>query len=338
MKEFLVLRHLYPSVREHRRVEAEVLRELREVLPAPYVAPAPRPPGFLRYVEKNAFSILFLAIYRALGIPPERRHLYGLINRAVRGLVTATDNLLDDEYKEMLPLAFPAKATRFKSVMHILIFDRILAAVLERAVDDGVLAPEDRGALAARLFHALVPIGSEEASEEGGVERLLTPEEILQDVHARKGCDLLCLAFVAPRLLERERAGPLTRADRGVCSIGLALQMVDDLVDVGVDLRDRRHNYLVSTVWHEGTEAERTELRRCLDGSGDCPLRGEDFPHGARLVMERAIGTAVEGFRALEQAGFWLGPDSALPLLRRLFYLRGAGALWELGPGAGTGG
>jgi len=332
VKELWVLRHLYPAVQEHREVETDILQEFRRVLPASYVAAPAKAPRLLRYVERNAFSILFLAIYRSIGIAKDRRRLYGVVNHALRGLVTATDNLLDDEYKEMLPLAFPEKATRFKSVMHILVFDRILSETLEKAVAADVIGEESRGILAAKLFEALVAIGSEEASEEGGVTEVLTPEQILKDIHSRKGCDLLRLAFVAPRLLESTRGDALVMADQGICSIGLALQMVDDLVDIGADVRDRRHNYLVSTLWHEGTSTERRAFAGAMEEPGASWPRAEDFPAASGLVMDRAIRTAMDGVRALQQAGFWLRPELARPLLRRMFHLRGAGALWDLLP------
>ncbi len=59
------------------------------------------------YFRKNFFSITFLALYRSVGVPPERRLFYGVVNHAIRGVVTASDNILDDEYKLPLPLALP---------------------------------------------------------------------------------------------------------------------------------------------------------------------------------------------------------------------------------------
>lgn len=54
------------------------------------------------------FSILFLSVYKALGIPQERRMMYGVINHCLRGLVTGTGNLLDNEYKvSSLPMIRP---------------------------------------------------------------------------------------------------------------------------------------------------------------------------------------------------------------------------------------
>jgi hypothetical protein len=231
---------LYPSISEHRRVEETHLRLLGGLLESRFIAPHPQRSGPLRYTRKNFFSILFLAVYRAMGIHEERRLLYGVINHAIRGIVTAADNLLDDEYKEMLPLRFAAGASRFKSIMHLLLFDRILYQVVDDAVEKRIISPEDRPRILQTILDALVPIGEEEATEEGGVDRLLTPADIIEQIHRHKGGNLLRLAFVAPLLVESGRRERVELADRGVYRIGLALQVIDDLTDFHEDLRDRR--------------------------------------------------------------------------------------------------
>ena len=332
MTILLSLRHLYPSVKEHRQVEEQNLQLLRLFLDDAYIAPPARPLNTLRYTQKNFFSILFLSIYRALGIPPERRLFYGLVNHAIRGIVTATDNLLDDEYKEVLPLKFAPEATRFKSVMHILLFDRFLGRVAETAVRDGLLGEDQREPLLQGIFAALVPIGAEEASEEGGVHTILTPQEIVAGIHVHKGGDLLRLAFVAPRLVETECAAAIGRADLGVFRIGMALQVIDDLTDFYEDIRDRRHNYLVSAVVHEGTAEERWRYDSLQPGAGARPPVEEAYAESVSRVMGRTVGEALAGFDLLAEADFWLDRRRALELIRYLFKLRGVPQLLALLP------
>lgn len=329
----LELRRLYPAIQDHRKVEEASLRMLEETLEPRFVAPPPPRPGTLKYAQKNIFSVLFLAIYQSLGIPEDRRLFYGQINHAVRGIVTATDNLLDDEYKEVLPLRLPPGATRFKSIMHILLFDRFLFAAADRAGRDGVIDPAKRDELLQRLFSALVPIGEEEATEEGGVNEIVSPAKILSTVHCHKGGDLLRLAFVAPRLVEEDRTAPLELVDRGIFRIGLALQVIDDLTDCYDDLRDRRHNYLVSVIRHEGNEGEKSRLPPYPSGKEvERPPIEEAFPSSVSLVMHRAIGEALAGFGMLHRAGFWLTQDAAFDLIRFLFRIRGVGNLLSFLP------
>jgi hypothetical protein len=332
MKTFAALLKLYPSIKEHRQVEETHLRLLGQFLDSRFIYPPAKRPGTLSYTQKNFFSILFLAVYRAMGIHEERRILYGVINHAIRGIVTAADNILDDEYKEMLPLRFSPNASRFKSIMHLLLFDRILYQVVDDAVEKRIIAAEDRPRILQTILDALVPIGEEEATEEGGVKDILTPAEIITQVHAHKGGNLLRLAFVAPLLVETGRHDRVALADRGVYRIGLALQVIDDLTDFYDDLRDRHHNYLVSSIRHEGGEGERQLLDALLAGSADHPPIEKALEDSVRRVMGRAVGEALHGFDHLAAAGFWLNRSQALDLIRGLFRLRGVGQLLPLLP------
>ncbi|MGZ4928860.1 MAG: hypothetical protein ACXV76_11415, partial [Halobacteriota archaeon] len=246
------LRRFYPSIKEHKMAEEEVRRLLHETLDERYIKRDAPQLGMLKYAQKNFFSILFLSIYRALNIPCSRRIMYGIMNHSIRGIVTGTDNILDDEYKELLPLRFSKKATRFKSVMHILLFNLFLFRVLDEAVKDRLVTLEEKYLVQQKIFEAMALIGEEEATEEGGISSILPPAEILSSVHMYKGGNLLRLAFVAPRILEKEHSAELEQVDRGIYSIGMALQVIDDLTDFYSDIRRQNHNYLVSSIYFEG--------------------------------------------------------------------------------------
>lgn len=325
------IRELLPSIKEHRRVEAEIHRLLLETLDGKYIGETQRPLGLLKYSQKHFFSTLFLALYRATGIPEERRIFYGTINHSIRGIVTGTDNLLDNEYKEMLPLRFPDGAIKFKSVMHVLLFDRFLARILEDGSARGMLAADQRLAVMDAVFRAMVPIGAEEASEEKGVGRILPPSEILSSVHMYKGGNLLRLAFVAPLLLEKEKVEKLERIDRGIYSIGMALQTIDDLTDFYDDLSNQRHNYLLSCISYEGSAEERQRLGRLAPGNArEFPPVEQAYRESVSRVMRRAIGEALKGFGLLHEVGFWMTMPQALALIKHLFRLRGVAHLLAL--------
>jgi hypothetical protein len=148
-----------------------------------------------------------------------------------------------------------------------------------------------------------------------------------------KGGNLLRLAFVAPLRLESgATAARLQAADRGIYSIGLALQVIDDLTDFYQDLRDRRHNYLVSTIHHEGSRDERARLAALLGGRGAALPVEQVYAASATRAMARAIGEALDGFERLHGAGLWLDRPQALELIRHLFVLRGVGHLLPLLP------
>ncbi len=214
MRALIAFRRLYPSLQEHRQVEAETLRLLKATLPGAYLGAVPPPAGILKYARRHFFSSLFLAVYRSAGVAPERRLFYGGLNHAIRGIVTGTDNLLDDEYKEMLPLAFPERATRFKSVMHILLFDRILFRLLDEAAAGGLVTASRRGRSATRCLPPWCRSAPRKPPKRGAWPAILTPAEILASVHMYKGGNLLRLAFVAPLLAETRRSPRAVGAGR----------------------------------------------------------------------------------------------------------------------------
>jgi len=328
-----MVRRFYPSINEHRIVEEEVHRLLSETIDEHYIRPRGNGLSTVQYVRKNFFSILFLNIYRALNIPYSRRITYGIINHSIRGIVTGTDNILDDEYKELLPLRFSEGATRFKSVMHILLFDRFLFRILDEAAEDGHITTAGKYEVQQRIFDAMVPIGEEEASEENGVSGVLPPAEILSSVHMHKGGNLLRLAFVAPRILERELVAELEQVDRGIYSIGMALQVIDDLTDFYSDIERRHHNYLVSSIYFEGTPSEKKKLGHLLDGKTALPAPIEnEYAESVSRVMERSVGEALAGFDSLYEAGYWINRVQAMGIIRYLFRLRGVKNLLALLP------
>ncbi len=328
-----VIRRFYPSINEHRIVEEEVHRLLRETIADHYIRPGGGGLSSVKYVRKNFFSILFLNIYRALDIPYSHRIMYGVINHSIRGIVTGTDNILDDEYKELLPLRFSEGATRFKSVMHILLFDRFLFRILDEAVRDGLITTAGKYEVQQRILDAMVPIGEEEASEEKGISVILPPEKILSSVHMFKGGNLLRLAFVAPRILEKGLAAELEKVDRGIYSLGMALQVIDDLTDFYDDINKQRHNYLVSSIYFEGTPPEKQKLGNLLDGSTALPAPIErEYAESVSRVMERAVGEALAGFDSLYEAGYGINRVQAMGIIRYLFRLRGVRNLLALLP------
>src|SRR5512137_2732299 len=81
-------------------------------------------------LEKNFFSALFLYSYFKAGIPSHRRIFYVAVNQCLRGMVTGCDNLLDDEYKMTLDTDLPIKAEKFRSILDIMVSDRVLFEIL----------------------------------------------------------------------------------------------------------------------------------------------------------------------------------------------------------------
>ena len=224
------------------------------------------PPDEYFSLEKNFFSMLFLYSYFRAGISSHRRVFYVAANQCLRGMVTGCDNLLDDEYKRTLETDLPLEASKFRSILDIMVSDRVLFEILLdfcklNGFSTDVLIEASRASLTA-----LTRSGAQEASEEAGIDKRLPPEEVLAKVHHFKTGLLFLCPWAIPPIIERDRslaAGPITNA---LYKIGLGCQIMDDMVDLLSDLRNNRHNYIASLIEHGADKQANRWLRETFQG------------------------------------------------------------------------
>jgi len=284
-----------------------------------------REPGAEAFsLERNFFSLLFLYSYRRLGVPRERRVLYAIVNQCLRGMVTGCDNLLDDEYKPTLETDLPSGATRFRSVLDIMVSDRVLCEVLTEQARDGLLSSEQAVAASNASLRALLRSGAQEASEEGGLAGgRLAPEAVLNTVHRYKTGLLFQAPWVVPRVLEPVDEDRLAPVEEALYWIGIGCQVLDDLVDLGRDLRQGRHNYVASLACHalDPGEWERLEAWRARasdEGAADLALT---VPRAREAAAKTALALLERGAH-----GLFADPDGGLVDTSIAFLVRRIGA------------
>ncbi len=245
-------------------------------------------------LERNFFSSLFLYSYARTGIPSQRRVAYVAVNQCLRGMVTGCDNVLDDEYKKTLETDLPAEATRFRSMLDIMVSDRVLFDVLaglcrRRTISLDVLMEASRASL-----RALTPSGAEEACEEAGVRAVLSPEAVLRDVHHFKTGTLFECTWAIPSIIEGnglQASG--TAMKNALYRIGMGCQVFDDIVDLFLDIGTKRHNYVASLAHGSLSANEWTQLpeRAAVDAACDAVRRFyEEHPD----IGESAYGKALD--------------------------------------------
>lgn len=211
-------------------------------------------------LQHNFFSILFLYSYFRAGIPPQRRILYAATLQCLRGMVTGCDNLLDDEYKPTLDTDIPATGYRFRSVVDIMVSDRVLFQVLMSAAEKNEIAIDKVLPASAASMKTMTRSGVEEAEEEAGISVILEPEAILKTIHHLKTGILFQCPWDIPLTIESVAQERLTPLLEGLYQIGLGCQIMDDMVDMAVDIQSGRHNYLVSLIHHGSNLVEKNRL------------------------------------------------------------------------------
>jgi hypothetical protein len=211
-------------------------------------------------------------------------------------------------------------------------FERLLRGVLDRGIDAATVLPEQRVVVQRSLLDRMASIGALEGSEEGGVEEIPSPEEMVERVHRVRGGALFALAFAAPSVLERgDVADRIAAAEPAVARLGTAFQIVDDLTDFEFDLGRRSHNLLTSRIHHHGTVEEKEALAGFWRGEPVQEGTVESiFRESARVVLELAYEEARASFSALAGLGHWFDARLAEQVVHAIVGLDGVARMEAL--------
>ena len=302
---------LGPALERQRLATDRVLADFADLAPGGLAGTRP-PTSRLEFLQEFFFLTLFGAAFEAVGVPTPRLDLYAEVDFCVMGTITAADNLFDDEDKAALPLA-DVPGARFRSIVQLIAFERLLQRVGDRAISAGIGDPAAFAAVRRDLLGGMVDIGRLEGSEEGGVSHVPDPDAMLRAVHAVRGGQLFGLATVAPHVLEE---GPLLRrielVEGPLVALGTAVQVVDDLTDFEIDLPRRSHNLLTSWIHHRGDDRERRVLRLLRAGdSMPADVVETHFATSARAVLDVARGMGREAFAGLRGLGLAVPTEAA---------------------------
>ena len=279
----------------------------------------------LQFLQENFFLVLFRSVFRCFAKDAERLQLYSELNFCIRGTITAADNLFDDEGKSWLPLRLKG-GQRFQSILQLMAFERLSRGVLDRGFGRDLLGQTDIGLIQRRLFSLMAGIGTLEGSEEAGVAEVLEPRDMIPSVHALRGGDLFALSFVAPKVMEPSEQGSATKeAEQAIRDLGIAFQIVDDLVDFEDDIGRQSNNLLAAQIHHYGSAEEKIQMEALARGQ-PCPpdLVETCLAGSAGVVLEMAQDHAMSAASRLQKLGHWLDPTIATELVRAIVGLEGS--------------
>lgn len=242
-------------------------------------------------LESNLFSALFLYSYMRTGIPRPRRILYVAANQCLRGMVTGCDNILDEEYKQTLATDLPEEAHRFRSVLDIMVSDRVLFALLLQRLQSGDVTLNHVLLAGHTSLRCLTDSGAQEASEEKGSRQDLRPEEVLEQVHRLKTGLLFQAPWALPDLLENGSLRQVGDMKQGLFDIGMGCQILDDMNDLASDLCKNRQNYVLALIRHRSDRKERLRLDEMSSPGLDQQHSGLvfRFPRAGKTAFQRAM-------------------------------------------------
>lgn len=275
-------------------------------------------------LRKNLFSSLFQAMYHLLQISRKRRLLYGKLNHLFRICVTSADNLLDNEDKVVVPIIMPGESRVMRQVVSIMAADRVMIEILQQAVNKSIITPEESHILFSKTLSVLLPSAAEEASEEGGIQTRPTPDYVLNTIHRLKTGLLFHLPFLGPENIEKEiDESLLARCKEGLLSFGLGCQLLDDIRDMAKDYLERRHNYVLSMIAYEFTDAAMRRLEELANKIDISSRIFFEFPEVVTPTAESARALLENGVLILHECGLTVNKFLAKKIVKTMFSVLG---------------
>ncbi|WP_020589661.1 hypothetical protein [Desulfobacter curvatus] len=267
-------------------------------------------------MQDHFFSLLFLYAYVKAGIDSQKRTLYVAANQCLRGMVTGCDNLLDQEYKVTLETGLPKEAKIFRSVLDIMVSDRVLTEIMFHGFYADIFTLDQVKSSGKISLDALIRSGAQEAGEEKGIYEILPAKSVLNDIHSIKTGLLFQAPWALPdRFEDKLDAGNCEKIKKALFRIGLGCQILDDLVDLIIDLKMKRHNYVVSLFYESQKKAclkfinTICEHGETIDGKGEVSALQQAYPDVFRSAADQAETYIQSGCRTL----FSGGQESMIP-------------------------
>lgn len=346
--DLLLQRGIVQRLAEHivaqRAAMAELERRIADVLGEQFRRPgaANSQVPDLEFLQDHFFLILFRSVFAECGAA-ERIDFYTRVNICIKGIITAADNIFDNDDKELLPLKV-GSGRKFTSIMQLMTFERLMQDLGREARDKHLLEEAQFRTFLRDLLARLAFIGALEGSEEDGVSSVPTVEDMIERVHRIRGGALFSLAFAAPFAIEKDQSR-WKKADAAISKLGTAFQIVDDLTDFEFDIHRGSNNLLVSRIVNDGTDAERqalADLRQKIASFGDDweanrerVMNGRDaidehFSESALAVLRCARTEARTSFEELAALGFWFDPADSDEVVHAIVGMEGVHRMEKL--------
>lgn len=321
--EFLLNIDLFKkSLDEQKDVLKSFWTKAEDILDDSGIGVLPIPESW-NHLKHNYFSVLFIAIFQTLEIPTPRLKLYAKLNHCLRSWVTACDNLLDDELKEIIITDLPPNAKIFKSVHATLLTDRIFFSFLMDALKEKTISDREMRLLLNISLNSISVSGLEEAQEEGGIKDYISPEAIIEKIHYAKTGRLFTATLSAPLEL-----GDIDIKDEkvkqiydGLISLGIGCQILDDISDIDMDINNEKYNYLSSLILASDDETEKHHLESLLSNkntTGDQINLYQEFPKASSIALNNSIQWLKKAFQGLNNGGINLSMNEVMQFMKNI--------------------
>lgn len=245
---------------------------------------------FLINFKKNFFTLLMVSILIKSKLNEKQIISYGKIIFCLRSIVTSTDNIIDNENKSI---------TKINGIVEI-VSNNIFNLMLHQNIINNEIKNKDSSSIVfKRLLEKLFFIAKSESLRDVSLYNKYPSVNIIEkDIHEGIGGELLQLSLVVPLLLEDNNL--LKDYNEGLFHIGMALQALDDLTDMGEDKKNGKVNLATAFLYKYGETKE-----------------------NVNNYLKNTLEKALYGFQIFEEVGYPIDRKTSIFLLKKLFKIRG---------------
>ena len=302
---------LYQSMKEYRDIEKEFKKNFEKYSFFNEIEFKSIELSDIEYFEKNFFSIFFISIFKKIGFEKSNLKKYGMIFHVIRVMVTATDNILDNEEKGKYNLKIAANPI-LKNILLIIMSEIIMCEKLKNSNS------------VKKMVETLYNIAKGEsisALKKG--EIYPKSEFIREEVHKNIGGELLGIAFDIPLEEESELKTIIENFRRGIVYVGNALQALDDMTDVKEDIDGNKANLMTAIILEKNGISYENLIEKKLYGFEVCEKEYS-------ILIEESVENALKGFKIMEENGYPINKKQGEEILKMMFKLRGLEKEWKI--------
>lgn len=268
-------------------------------------------------IKKNFFSYLMISSLSKIGIHESRVIEYGKIIFGLRTIITATDNIIDNENKGIVFI---------EGQENIVVRNTLLIMLGQQIVQDALINLGDINL--KTMFNILEKIYLVANSESIRDSKLYSsypkPDYISKNIHSGIGGQLLVLSLIAPLSLEKDISilRNLKKLEDSLYKIGIALQELDDFSDIEEDFNSDKVNLAISQLFYEFSTPIDINIVEVLSKV--------ETNYFKIKYLKNVNDTAIDGFKILAELGYSLNEKEIIKLLKFLYKIRGLGEYWDL--------
>ena len=246
--------------------------------------------SFIINFKKNFFTLLMISLLIKSELEEREIISYGKIIFSLRSIVTSTDNIIDNEEKNV---------TRIKDIPEIVSRNIFNLMIHQEIINDEIKNMNGSSRAFKIVLEKFFLIAKSESLRNMSLyEKYPSISTVENNIHKGIGGELLQLSLTVPLILENNLL--LKNYNEGLFHIGMALQALDDLVDVEEDRENKKVNLATSFFYEYGNGEKNVDA-----------------------YLNFTVEKALHGFKILEENKYPINRKTSVYILKKLFKIRG---------------